>query len=545
MVGFDELHGLRNGVAKLEAEMEELKRTLHLTQATSPGSHAISKITAEIQRCEAIRKGMLHGLSLQEFELWRSLQNRFMELTREEQGRADVITKGETLRRMDNVLRASCSYEKHPEVWVNRENPVQRHFCLLDTPPHGVWDYDDGVSENFLERVRLCVAEAGRALPDYPKGADPEDFWLHRLYLDLLKNNSDSLFCASKEGGMIVSVCVASATFCARLERQALEQSEPDEPARKPAIDIDYAMASWKRMHEFQGEPADHRGNADNKIPGENVELIEHEVWVNFSNEARLPRSVELEWESVLSSKKIPNEDTDLALTLALTREYVKAIGQATGKVADLLVTAAVSHQIEITQRFRETLWRECLDFASHLAQWDAFATWAERVAPVRWEEPRKADGRIDKDKVQGLLAKRRQFFEQRIRMYAREWLSVADRSIDLRLAASGAHESHAQKSAKSREGVESKSTTFTHSPDYRSVAVRGKTYGLTSRQAQMIQILHEAYENETPDVGIDNILESLETPNGRWQDTFKSNSNARKALVTSGSRKGTLRLNL
>ena len=60
-----------------------------------------------------------------------------------------------------------------------------------------------------------------------------------------------------------------------------------------------------------------------------------------------------------------------------------------------------------------------------------------------------------------------------------------------------------------------------------------------------MIQILHEAYENETPDVGIDNILESLETPNGRWQDTFKSNSNARKALVTSGSRKGTLRLNL
>jgi hypothetical protein len=84
MVGFDELHGLRNGVAKLEAEIEELKRTLHLTQATSPGSHAISKITAEIQRCEAIRKGMLHGLSLQEFELWRSLQNRFMELTREE-----------------------------------------------------------------------------------------------------------------------------------------------------------------------------------------------------------------------------------------------------------------------------------------------------------------------------------------------------------------------------------------------------------------------------------------------------------------------------
>jgi len=161
---------------------------------------------------------------------WRDFQVRFMALAREEQGRpdgADVITKGETLRRLDQALRASCDYERHPEVWVNRENPEQRHFYLLDTPPHGVWSYaNDGISENFLERVRLCVAEAGRALPDYPKGADPEDFWLHRLYLDLLRNNSDLLFCTRKEGGMILSICVASATFCARLERQALAHAE-------------------------------------------------------------------------------------------------------------------------------------------------------------------------------------------------------------------------------------------------------------------------------------------------------------------------------
>lgn len=165
---------------------------------------------------------------LERAESWRDFERRFMELAREEQGRADVITKGETLRRMDKLLRASCNYQKHPEVWVNRENPEQRNYCLLETPPHGIWNYcSRGISENFFERVRLCVAEAGRALPDYPKGTDPEDFWLHQLYLDLLRNNSDLLFCGTKEGGMILSVCVASATFCARLERRAIQQSEP------------------------------------------------------------------------------------------------------------------------------------------------------------------------------------------------------------------------------------------------------------------------------------------------------------------------------
>jgi hypothetical protein len=154
---------------------------------------------------------------------WKNLQAKFIQLAREEQGRADLITKGPVLRRLDQLLRVSCNYKKHPEGWA-RGKPEQGLQCLLDTPPHGVWNYcSDGVSENFRERVRLCVAEAGRALPDCPKGTDAEDFWLHRLYGDLLENNSDQLFCASDEGGMIVSVCVASATFCARLERKALE----------------------------------------------------------------------------------------------------------------------------------------------------------------------------------------------------------------------------------------------------------------------------------------------------------------------------------
>ena len=85
----------------------------------------------------------------------------------------------------------------------------------------------------------------------------------------------------------------------------------------------------------------------------------------------------------------------------------------------------------------------------------------------------------------------------------------------------------------------------FKYSPDYRSVTLQGAQYALTSRQAQFIQILHEAHTNGTPGVSISHILEQLGTRNSRWQDTFKGNPSARKALITSGRSKGTLRLNL
>jgi hypothetical protein len=89
------------------------------------------------------------------------------------------------------------------------------------------------------------------------------------------------------------------------------------------------------------------------------------------------------------------------------------------------------------------------------------------------------------------------------------------------------------------------RSPIFAHLDDYRSVTMRGKSYTLTSRQAQMIESLHRAHESGNADVSIDGILEKIGTPNSRWQDTFKSNPEAKKALIKSGARKGTLRLNL
>jgi hypothetical protein len=169
---------------------------------------------------------------------WKDFHERFMQLAHEEQGRTDVITNGKTVQMVDKVLRAYYNYKEHPEGW-EKGKPEQGRMRLLKTPPHGVWDYGDGISENFLERVRLCVAEAGRALPDYPKGADSEDFWLHRLYFDLLKNNSDLLFCDSSEVGMVLSLCVASATFCSRLERLALHDTSRAQNSAKTAPNVE------------------------------------------------------------------------------------------------------------------------------------------------------------------------------------------------------------------------------------------------------------------------------------------------------------------
>jgi hypothetical protein len=215
----------------------------------------------------------------EEADGWQGFHSRFMQLAREEQGRAEaepVITKGKVLRSMDQVLRASCNYSKHPEGW-ERGKPEQGRICLLDTPPHGVWNYtNDGISENFFERVRLCVAEAGRALPDYPRGADPEDFWLHRLRLDLLKNNSDLLFAASEAGGMIISVCVASATFCSRLERNALEQAEPgDQSLPSRPIERGTSEATEKRS------PFDQNENLHNAILKKKARIVEIERILN------------------------------------------------------------------------------------------------------------------------------------------------------------------------------------------------------------------------------------------------------------------------
>jgi hypothetical protein len=191
-------------------------------------------------------------------------------------------------------------------------------------------------------------------------------------------------------------------------------------------------------------------------IERSDVETLRHEVWMKFFDEANLPRTVELQWESVLSSRTIPSLDVDLALTLALTQEYAKAVSRACAGLSDLLVTAAISREgrIQITDHSRETLWRECLDFAHQLIKWDIFASWVDRVTHIRWEVPITADGSPDREQLEKAVKPKREFFERRIGMYRQGWLDAIDRAIELRCTVSVGYNVNA--SAKSEKPVPS-----------------------------------------------------------------------------------------
>lgn len=84
----------------------------------------------------------------------------------------------------------------------------------------------------------------------------------------------------------------------------------------------------------------------------------------------------------------------------------------------------------------------------------------------------------------------------------------------------------------------------FGHSADFRSIRFRRTSHSLTPRQAQVVQLLFEAYRQGTPELSVAYILESLGTQNSRLQDTFR-NSPLWRTLIVPGKRKGTYRLDL
>lgn len=123
-----------------------------------------------------------------------------------------------------------------------------------------------------------------------------------------------------------------------------------------------------------------------------------------------------------------------------------------------MLATAA---GLRINQaHLREAIWKECLGFACQLGQWDSFATWVHRAVHIGWQAL-DADGQPslapDRECAKR-LEERRNFFEGRIGMYSREWLSAIDEAIELRLTVSAAHtvdasgETRKQKKAKAAE---------------------------------------------------------------------------------------------
>jgi hypothetical protein len=86
---------------------------------------------------------------------------------------------------------------------------------------------------------------------------------------------------------------------------------------------------------------------------------------------------------------------------------------------------------------------------------------------------------------------------------------------------------------------------SLTHSPDFRSINTAGKEFTLTFKQSQIVQILFDARERKTPDLGQHHIIEAVspDTNTRRVRDLFKNNIAAWRALIEPGSKKGTVRL--
>ncbi len=88
----------------------------------------------------------------------------------------------------------------------------------------GSWSFASSTTESLQARFELLATEAGIALSS-PPGTLPHVYWLHRLFVDLRANKSPHIRIYTDDGGIIDRLFEASATYCARLNRQSLENA--------------------------------------------------------------------------------------------------------------------------------------------------------------------------------------------------------------------------------------------------------------------------------------------------------------------------------
>jgi hypothetical protein len=80
------------------------------------------------------------------------------------------------------------------------------------------------------------------------------------------------------------------------------------------------------------------------------------------------------------------------------------------------------------------------------------------------------------------------------------------------------------------------------HSADFRSVHWFGNNFSFTANQAACIEVLWEAWENKTPEVGDATVLERAGIDAGRLAVVFRGHA-AWNSMIRPGQSKGTHRL--
>ncbi|MBT4868412.1 MAG: hypothetical protein HON53_25160 [Planctomycetaceae bacterium] len=80
------------------------------------------------------------------------------------------------------------------------------------------------------------------------------------------------------------------------------------------------------------------------------------------------------------------------------------------------------------------------------------------------------------------------------------------------------------------------------HGPDFRSVIWNSKSFSFTRLQSRAVALLWEAWDNDTPEVGEDHIVGSLQIEDQALRDVF-SNHKAWGTMIVAGETEGSYRL--
>ena len=80
------------------------------------------------------------------------------------------------------------------------------------------------------------------------------------------------------------------------------------------------------------------------------------------------------------------------------------------------------------------------------------------------------------------------------------------------------------------------------HSPDFRSVRWFGKGYSFSAIQSDAVEVLWEAWENATPEVGQSYILQKIGSDCDHLKDVFKRHE-AWGTMIQPGPKRGAFRL--
>lgn len=234
--GIGTLVAARTGAVIAELELQAAQTNLYpiewLRAVTAEFRREMERLFARWQRrVEIEAKTLEHRQTAvvstaSKASTWQGLHIQFDRLGQEEL----TFVRGKL---KDHFLRAYADYR------------------TAENPEYGDWTLSEGPNEGFRARFEILATRAGVALGSTQR-KQALDCWLHHVFMNLLDRKSKLLVAAAKgEGGIILRACEASAIYCSRLEKRALESGTDDGRENESAA-IERASPSPRKLHPKQ-----------------------------------------------------------------------------------------------------------------------------------------------------------------------------------------------------------------------------------------------------------------------------------------------------